>query len=81
MLWFRATVSTLISQLIDSYLVLFIAFYIGNNWTMQKVLSIGTGNYIYKFIIALVMIPILYLVHHLINNYLKNDSEENVIPE
>lgn len=81
MLWFRATVSTLISQLIDSYLVLFIAFYIGNNWSLQKVLSIGTGNYIYKFIIALAMIPVLYLVHHLINNYLKNDGEENVISD
>ncbi len=81
LLWFRATVSTLISQLIDSYLVLFIAFYIGNNWPLQKVLSIGTGNYIYKFIIAIVMIPVLYLVHHLINNYLKDDSAENLISE
>ncbi len=79
MLWFRATVSTIISQLIDSYLVLFIAFYIGNNWSMQKVLSIGTGNYIYKFFIAIAMIPILYLVHYLINNYLKNDVEEKTI--
>jgi len=75
MLWLRATISTLISQLIDSFLVLFIAFYIGNNWSFQRVLSIGTGNYIYKFIIAIVMIPILYLVHNLINNYLNNDNE------
>ena len=44
-LWLRATISTLFSQLIDSYLVLFIAFYIGNNWPLQKVMSIGTGNY------------------------------------
>jgi uncharacterized integral membrane protein (TIGR00697 family) len=75
-LWLRATVSTLFSQFIDSYLVLFIAFYIGNNWPIQKVLSIGTGNYIYKFCIAILMIPILYGVHMLINNYLKSDDEE-----
>jgi hypothetical protein len=80
MLWLRATVSTLFSQLIDSYLVLFIAFYIGNNWSFQRVMSIGTGNYIYKFSIAILMIPILYLVHYLINNYLKNDEEELVKP-
>lgn len=76
MLWLRATVSTLISQLIDSYLVLFIAFYIGNNWSFQRVLSIGTGNYIYKFCVALLMIPVLYLVHYLINKYLENDEDE-----
>jgi hypothetical protein len=71
MLWLRATVSTLFSQLIDSYLVLFIAFYIGNNWPIMRVLSIGTGNYIYKFIIAVLMIPVLYLIHNMINSYLK----------
>ena len=76
MLWLRATISTLVSQFIDSYLVLFIAFYIGNNWSIQRVLSIGTGNYIYKFCIALLMIPVLYLVHNLINKYLKSDASE-----
>ena len=76
MLWMRATVSTLFSQFIDSYLVLFIAFYIGSNWSFERVLSIGTGNYIYKFCIAILMIPVLYLVHSLINKYLADDVEE-----
>jgi len=76
MLWLRSTISTFVSQFIDSYLVLFVAFYIGSNWPIARVLSIGTGNYIYKFIIAILMIPILYLVHYLINLYLKNDEEE-----
>lgn len=72
MLWLRATVSTLISQFIDSYLVLFIAFYMGSNWQLQTVLSIGTGNYIYKFLVALLMIPLLYIIHFLINKYLED---------
>ncbi len=74
MLWLRATVSTLISQFIDSYLVLFIAFYIGNNWSIKQVLAIGTGNYIYKFCIALLMIPLLYVVHWGIKKYLEKDN-------
>ncbi|NUM31213.1 MAG: queuosine precursor transporter [Bacteroidetes bacterium] len=74
MLWFRATVSTIISQFIDSYLVLFIAFYLGSNWSFKTVMSIGTGNYIYKFIVALLMIPLLYFIHYLINKYLKSDE-------
>jgi len=76
MLWLRSTVSTLFSQFIDSYLVLFIAFYIGSNWSFVRVLSIGTGNYIYKFCIAILMIPVLYLVHALINKYLADDIED-----
>lgn len=74
MLWLRATISTLFSQFIDSYLVLFIAFYIGNDWPILRVLSIGTGNYMYKFVIAILMIPLLYLIHYLINLYLKGDE-------
>lgn len=74
MLWLRATISTVISQFIDSYLVLFIAFYIGSNWNFQTVLSIGTGNYIYKFAVAIIMIPVLYLFHFFIKSYLKNDN-------
>ena len=76
MLWLRATVSTLISQFIDSYLVLYIAFFLGSNWKLQTVLSIGTGNYIYKFLVALLMIPLLYFIHYLIKKYLKNDKNE-----
>ncbi len=77
-IWLRATGSTLISQLIDSFVVLFIAFYIGRRiqegqgdaWSMQQILTTGTGNYIYKFIVALLMTPIIYLVHHVIERYL-----------
>lgn len=81
-IWLRATGSTIISQLIDSFVVLFIAFYIGKRiqtgqgdpWSMQQVLVTGTGNYIYKFIIALLMTPVIYLIHGLIEKYLGNSK-------
>src|SRR5205085_6629729 len=44
-MWLRATGSTLVSQLVDSFIVLYIAFHIGNNWSIQKVLAIGMVNY------------------------------------
>ena len=72
-IWLRATVSTLISQLIDSFVVLFIAFYVfpqGKAWTLSQVLTTCTGNYIYKFVIAIVMTPVIYLVHGGIERYL-----------
>lgn len=72
-LWLRATGSTLVSQLIDSFVVLFIAFYIGADWEFARVLAIGTVNYVYKFVVALALTPLLYLVHFGIEKYLGAD--------
>jgi uncharacterized integral membrane protein (TIGR00697 family) len=66
----RATGSTLVSQFVDSFVVLIIAFYIGANWSLVLVLAIGTVNYIFKFVIAILLTPSLYLIHNLIDNYL-----------
>ena len=68
--WLRATGSTLVSQFIDSFIVLFIAFYIGADWELVRVISVGIVNYIYKFGIAILLTPLIYLAHHLIDSYL-----------
>lgn len=73
-LWMRSTVSTLVSQFIDSYVVLFIAFYLGANWDWRQVLAIGMVNYAYKFIMAMAMIPVIYFVHLLIDRYLGSEE-------
>lgn len=70
MIWLRATGSTLISQFIDSFIVLFIAFYIGADWSLRLVLAIGIVNYFYKFVVAIVLTPVIYLAHHAIDSYL-----------
>jgi uncharacterized integral membrane protein (TIGR00697 family) len=78
-IWLRATGSTLVSQFIDSFVVLFIAFYIGsriNNaegdfvWPLSLVVAVGLVNYIYKFLVALILTPVIYLVHTIIEKYL-----------
>lgn len=69
--WLRATGSTLVSQFIDSYLVLYIAFVMGpQEWPINQWLAIGTVNYIYKFIMAVLLTPVIYLAHFLIDRYL-----------
>jgi uncharacterized integral membrane protein (TIGR00697 family) len=77
LIWLRATGSTLVSQFIDSFVVLFIAFYVapritGNvvPWSFSLVMAICIGNYIYKFLVALIMTPVIYLVHAIIERYL-----------
>ncbi|MFN9709824.1 MAG: queuosine precursor transporter [Bacteroidota bacterium] len=78
-IWLRATGSTLISQLMDSFVVLFIAFYIGSRvnatgndfvWSFKLVVAVGIVNYIYKFVVALLMTPVVYLLHSIIERYL-----------
>ncbi len=69
-IWLRATGSTLISQFIDSFVVLIIAFYIGADWDLVRVLAIGVVNYIYKFTMAILLTPVIYGAHYMIEGYL-----------
>ena len=72
--WLRATGSTVISQLVDSFVVLFIAFKLGNNWSWQQVLAIGVMNYIYKFSMAILLTPVIYLAENRIEKYLGKET-------
>ena len=59
-----------------------IAFYIGSRvsasgsdfvWPFRLFLAVGIVNYLYKFCVALLMTPVIYWVHALIENYLGSD--------
>lgn len=80
-IWLRATGSTVVSQFIDSFVVLLIAFYWGAGWDLSLVLAIGVVNYIYKFIIAVFLTPLLYVMHFFIDRYLGKDLSEKLIEE
>ncbi len=68
--WLRATGSTLVSQFVDSFIVLFIAFKIGKGWSWQLVLAICLVNYAYKSFMAIILTPVIYLAERCIENYL-----------
>ncbi len=71
MVWARATGSTLVSQLIDSFVVLYVAFVLGpQKWPMELFLAVGTVNYIYKFVVAIALTPLIYLGRFAIDGYL-----------
>jgi len=73
-IWLRATGSTVVSQLIDSFVVIFIAF--GNKLPFEELTSIASTNFVYKLFIAIGLTPIIYLLHSLIANYLGSELEE-----
>jgi uncharacterized integral membrane protein (TIGR00697 family) len=77
--WIRATGSTIISQLIDSFVVLFLAFYVLGNWTFSQVFAVGIVQYSYKLLVAIGMTPVIYLSNYLIRNYLGKEKTEEMI--
>ncbi|WDS37360.1 queuosine precursor transporter [Pseudoxanthomonas sp.] len=77
--WLRATGSTAVSQIVDSFVVIYIAFVLGpQHWSMQRFLAISTVNYGYKMLAAVAMIPLLYLMRHAIRLYLGHEREEQL---
>jgi uncharacterized integral membrane protein (TIGR00697 family) len=73
-IWLRATGSTVVSQLVDSFIVLAIAFKLGSNWTWAEVFAVGTMNYMYKFIMAIILTPVIILVEKQIEKYVGHST-------
>ena len=70
-IWLRATASTAVSQLVDSFVVLYIAFVLGpQQWPIDLFLAVGTVNYVYKLLMAVLLIPLIYLGRRVIERYL-----------
>ncbi len=71
MVWLRATGSTAVSQLVDSFVVIWIAFVLGpQQWPTSLFLAVSTVNYAYKLMFAVALIPLLYLMRRAITAYL-----------
>jgi queuosine precursor transporter len=80
-LWLRATGSTVVSQIIDSFVILFIAFYFLGNWTLDQVFRVGLVQYLYKVFLAIALTPLIYLMHIVIDKYLGKEASEIIIEE
>jgi uncharacterized integral membrane protein (TIGR00697 family) len=76
-IWLRATGSTIVSQLIDSFIVIFLAFGSGigtQTLPLSDVMSIASTNFVYKLIVAIAITPLIYLAHALIDRYLGREG-------
>jgi uncharacterized integral membrane protein (TIGR00697 family) len=70
-IWLRATGSTMVSQLVDTFVVQFIAFVLPGKWPFDEFLVNATWGYAFKLLVALALIPLIYLGHFLIGKYMK----------
>lgn len=73
--WLRATGSTLVSQLVDSFVVLYIAFVLGpQQWSIPLFLAVATVNYAYKAIVAVAATPVIYAAHAAVDRWLGREA-------
>ena len=72
-IWLRATGSTIISQLFDSFIVLGIAFWLPGKINAETFVSSALTGYTFKLGTAVLLTPIIYLGHYWIQKYIKED--------
>jgi uncharacterized integral membrane protein (TIGR00697 family) len=73
-IWLRATGSTVISQLFDSFIVLGIAFWLPGKINTETYISSGLTGYTFKLGTAILLTPLIYLGHYWIRKYLKEEK-------
>ncbi|MFM2392233.1 MAG: hypothetical protein RLZZ546_210 [Bacteroidota bacterium] len=69
-IWMRSTGSTIISQLIDSFVVLGIAFWLPGKINFETFISSAITGYTFKLSVAVLLTPLIYLSHSLIRKYI-----------
>jgi queuosine precursor transporter len=74
MIWLRSTGSSAISQFFDSFIVLGIAFYLPGIMDFETYVISGLTGYAVKLVIAVLMTPLIYLGHFIIEKYLQKDG-------
>jgi queuosine precursor transporter len=79
MIWMRATGSTVVSQLVDSFIVTGIAFWLPGKLSFTDFLNTAFTGYSAKLIIAVALTPLIYVAHNLVHNYLGKDNSEALI--
>ena len=73
MIWLRSTGSTVISQFFDSFIVLGIAFWMTGKMTTDVYIASAFTGYFVKLIIAILLTPLIYLGHSLIEKYIHSN--------
>ena len=76
LLWLRAVGSTIVSQLIDTFVINTIAFGFSGKLIPGEVWGLSLTNYGYKFFVALLTLPLIYFGHGLMESYLAGGDSD-----
>lgn len=75
MIWLRATGSTVVSQLIDTFVVQYIAFVLPGKWAFGEFLVNASWGYVFKLAVAVCLIPLIYAGHYTIKRFLRKEAQ------
>jgi queuosine precursor transporter len=75
-LWLRSTGSTIVSQIIDTFIVGGIAFWLPGKISFENYISLSVSGYVGKLLIAILITPLIYLGHFAIDKYLYKGEEK-----
>jgi len=78
-LWLRNNGSTLVSQGVDSFVVISVTFgaaFVAGTMAAVTMLTLMLSNYLFKLVVALLDTPIFYLGVHYLKSYLQFTDEE-----
>ena len=64
-IWARSTGSTLVSQLIDTFVVVVIAFW--GVFGLDALIKMAVVNYLLKMLVAVALTPVIYALHALLH--------------
>lgn len=81
MLWLRSTGSTAVSQLLDTFVVTGIAFYLPGIWNLDTWINAALTGYTCKLIIAVVLTPAIYAGHSIIDKYFGKQEAETILEQ
>lgn len=75
MIWLRATGSTVVSQLIDTFIVGGIGFWLPGKINFDEYINMSSTGYVAKLIIAIALTPLIYAGHAAVNAYIRGDKK------
>jgi hypothetical protein len=78
MIWLRATGSTVVSQLIDTFIVTGIAFWLPGKLSFTDYINTAATGYSAKLIIAVCLTPLIYFGHFLVHRYLGREQSDEI---
>jgi queuosine precursor transporter len=79
LMWLRSTSSTVISQLIDTFIVQFVAFVLPGVWTYSEFAKNASFAYVLKIIIAICLIPLILILHKVLDRYFGEEEAHKMI--
>ncbi|MCX6295759.1 MAG: queuosine precursor transporter [Bacteroidetes bacterium] len=79
MIWLRSTGSTVVSQLIDTFIVAGIGFWLPGKVNTATYFNMALTGYTVKLGLAIVLTPMIYVGHSAIEKYIGDDESHKII--